>query len=226
PVTEEILKVHQVEYYLNLLHSICDVANAERKLILPVNAQVANDVKNLLKQAGILSNDETPLIGINPGAYYGSAKRWLPERYAEVASHLHLKHRARIVITGTAQERPIANTIVELAQIKQIYNLAGKITLRQLIALLSMLDIYITNDSGAMHIAAALDTPIVAIFGSTDWITTAPYSRRAIIVRKDTECAPCLLRECPTDHRCMTAIEVRDVITAVEEQLEKYFYTR
>ncbi len=224
PVTNEILKVHQVEYYLNILRSICDVDNAERKLILPVNEQVAVEVKNLLEQAGILSNDRTPFIGINPGAYYGSAKRWLPERFAEVASYLQLKYRAKIVITGTAQERPIANTIVELAQAKQIYNLAGEITLRQLIALLSMLDIYITNDSGAMHIAAAVDTPVVAIFGSTDWITTAPYSSKAIIVRKDTECAPCLLRECPTDHRCMTAVKVEDVITAVEQQLERYLY--
>ncbi|MCD6384267.1 lipopolysaccharide heptosyltransferase II [Candidatus Sumerlaeota bacterium] len=224
-VTDRILRVHQVEYYLNLLRPICDVDNAERNLVLPVNEQVAKEVKEFLLNRDIDLQRNRPLIGINPGAFYGSAKRWLPERYAVVADYIQQKHNATVIVTGIAQERPIAEEVISGTKSKNIHNLAGEVSLRQLIALLSFLDLYITNDSGAMHIASAVGTPVVAIFGSTDWVTTAPYSQKAVIVRKETECAPCLLRECPGDHRCMTAIQAEDVINAVEEQLHKYFYT-
>lgn len=224
-VTESILRVHQVEYYLNLLRPICDVDNAERNLVLPVNEQVAQEVREFLLNKGIDLSSNRPLIGMNPGAFYGSAKRWFPERYAVVADYVQEKHNATVIVTGIAQERPIAEEVVSRAKHKNIHNLAGEVSLRQLIALLSFLDLYITNDSGAMHIAAAVGTPVVAIFGSTDWVTTAPYSQKSLIVRKETDCAPCLLRECPGDHRCMTAIQPEDVIAAAEDQLQKYFYT-
>ena len=100
-----------------------------------------------------------------------------------------------------------------------LVNLAGRLTLGQLIALMERLDLYLTNDSGAMHIAAAMGAPIVAVFGSTDWVTTPPYTNKATLVRKEIDCAPCLLRECPREHECMTQIEVGDVLEAVDKQM-------
>lgn len=227
-ITQDILKKHQVEYYLNILQSICSVESAERKLVLPVNEAARKKIQALLREKGIYDEHKRdyPLIGINPGAFYGSAKRWLPERFSEVAEYLQHKHAARIIATGTLKERPIVDEIIELTHGKNIYNAAGAIDLRELIALLASLDLYITNDSGAMHIAAAVGTPIVAIFGSTDWITTAPYSDKAIIVRKDIECAPCLKRHCPRNHECMTAIAVEDVTSPADAQLARYFYEK
>jgi heptosyltransferase-2 len=222
PVTEEILHVHQVEYYLNILQNICNLNNAERKLVLPVTQEGVKDIKEVLKREGIPVRTKHPIIGINPGAFYGSAKRWLPDRYATVADHLVKKFGAKIVTTGTEKERPIAEEVISYTRGKNVFNLAGKVTLRELVPLLSLLDLYITNDSGAMHVAAAVGCPIVAIFGSTDWVTTAPYSDKAIMVRKEVECAPCLRRECSGDHKCMTAVKSDDVIQAAEEQLNRY----
>ena len=228
PVTPDILKKHQVEYYLDILQSICPMGTAERNLILPVNETARKKVQALLREKGIDDELERsyPLVGINPGAFYGSAKRWLPERFAAVADYLQLKHTARVIVTGTSQEKPIVDDIIKMTHEKNIYSVAGEINLRELTALLDSLDVYITNDSGAMHVAAAVGTPVVAIFGSTDWLTTAPYSDKAVIVRKDIECAPCLKRDCPEDHACMKAITVEDVTSRADAQLARYFYEK
>jgi heptosyltransferase-2 len=98
-------------------------------------------------------------------------------------------------------------------------NLAGQTSVRGLMSLVSKCSLFVTNDSGPMHIAAAFGVPLVAIFGSTDHATTSPYTDRALIVRKDVPCAPCKLRECPTDHRCMTGVTVEHVVAAAEKLL-------
>jgi len=100
----------------------------------------------------------------------------------------------------------------------QALNLTGKLALAELVSLIRRLAIFVTNDSGAMHIAAALNVRTVAIFGSTDWVTTPPWSENAIVVRRETPCAPCLLRHCPIDHRCMESVSVQDVIEAIEQR--------
>ncbi len=218
-VTPDILRVHQVEYYLNILRGICDVDSAERKLVLPINPEAEKEVLSLLHEVGLDPDAGRPLIGLNPGAFYGSAKRWMPERFAAVADYVYTRYDAGVIITGTKQERFIADEVVANSKKAKSYNMAGKISLKQLIALLNMLDLYITNDSGAMHIAAAVDIPIIAIFGSTDWRTTSPYSAKATIVRKEVDCAPCLKRECPRDHKCMKLIQVEDVTREVDSML-------
>jgi heptosyltransferase-2 len=219
PVTDAILKIHQVEYYLNIIRDIADVDHAERALVLVVNDDERAEIRRILEQEGIAS--EKPLIIINPGAYYGSAKRWHPERFAAVADHIAARYGATLIITGSSVDR-IAAEAVRSAAACAVHNFAGKLSLRQFCALTERSSLFVTNDSGAMHVAAALGVPIVAIFGSTDWITTPPYSDRALIVRKDVECAPCLLRDCPTDHRCMNQITVEDVVKAVDAQIERY----
>jgi heptosyltransferase-2 len=219
PVTDEILKVHQVEYYLNIVRSIAEVGAAKRELVLVLRDEERTEIRAFLEREGISA--EKPLVILNPGAYYGSAKRWHPERFAAVADHIADRHGAALIVTGSSVDY-VAAEAVRAAAKSVIHNLSGKLTLRQFCALTERASLFVTNDSGAMHVAAALGVPIVAIFGSTDWITTAPYSDRAVIVRKETECAPCLLRDCPTDHRCMESITVEDVVTAVDAQLERY----
>jgi heptosyltransferase II len=172
----------------------------------------------LLDRHGIRADDF--LLGINPGAAFGSAKRWYPDRFADVARQLSRLKKARVVIFGGPGETDIA------AEIEQhlggvCLNLAGTTTVRGLMALIRKCSLFVTNDSGPMHIAAAFGVPLVAIFGSTDHATTSPYTERAVVVRKDIECAPCKLRECPTDHRCMKAVTADDVVSAAEQLLEK-----
>lgn len=156
------------------------------------------------------------IIGINPGASYGSAKRWYPDRFAAVARELAEAWHARVVVTGGPGETAIAADI-ERELSGACVNLAGSMTVRELMALIKRCNFFITNDSGPMHVAAAFGVPLVAIFGSTDHATTYPLAPHAMIVREAVECAPCLKRECPTDHRCMTAVTPAAVIAAALE---------
>jgi heptosyltransferase-2 len=160
------------------------------------------------------------VLGINPGASYGSAKRWYPERFAGVASHLATEWSAKVIIFGGPGETEIAADIEKDLKGTAI-NLAGKTSMRELMALIKRCNFFITNDSGPMHIAAAFDVPLVAIFGSTDHTGTSPYSKNAVVVRSDVECAPCKLRECPTDHKCMTSVTEDAVITAATGLLNR-----
>jgi len=224
-LTPDILKIHQIEYYMNIIKYLGDV-DTERIFNIKITEEEKSHIQNRLKSFNI--NPETFLIGINPGAYYGSAKRWYPDRFAQVIDNLYNKYDARFILIGSEKDKPITSEIMNYVKIPQpmkekvVLDWAGKTTLRELIALLSSLRVLITNDSGAMHIAAVLNIPLIAIFGSTDWITTAPYSKNHIIVRKDIHCAPCLLRECPEDHKCMKNIHPEDVIDAFEELIKEH----
>jgi heptosyltransferase-2 len=124
------------------------------------------------------------------------------------------------LLTGGAAERPIGSEIEAHMQ-KRPLNLIGVTSIRQLMALIGKCRLVVTNDSGPMHIAAALEAPLVALFGPTDHRTTSPLTGSSLIVRKETQCAPCLRRRCPTDHRCMDAIEVEDVLHAARTLLSQ-----
>jgi heptosyltransferase-2 len=163
-----------------------------------------------------LLGDPGPWIGVNAGAFYGTAKRWLPERFAAAAALVARRSGSRVAIVGSAAERPLGDLVA--AQIGAGARvLCGETTLADLVGVLKQLRLLLTNDSGPMHLAAALGTPLVAVFGSTDWNETAPVSERARVVREETECAPCRLRECPIDHRCMTRVAVDRVAAAALE---------
>ncbi|MBL0224309.1 MAG: lipopolysaccharide heptosyltransferase II [Geobacteraceae bacterium] len=204
---------HEVEYYLHLLRSF-GITGRVRQPYLTTTAAEQAEAIDRLAQAGIAPGDI--LLGINPGAAFGSAKRWLPERFAEVAQRLSNRWGAKIIIFGGSGEADIVSEISAGLQGKCL-GLAGRTSVRQLMALIQRCSFFITNDSGPMHIASAFDVPLVAIFGSTDHTGTAPCSARAVIVRKDFDCAPCKLRECPTDHRCMTAVTADDVVQAAQQ---------
>jgi heptosyltransferase-2 len=156
-------------------------------------------------EGAALLGDDGPWIGVNPGAAYGSAKRWPPERFAAAADLVARRLGAKVAIVGGAAERPIGEEVAARLQAPSRL-LAGETTLAGLVGVLAGLRLLLTNDSGPMHLAAALGTPLVAVFGSTDWTETAPVGREAAVVREAVECAPCMLRECPIDHRCMTRV--------------------
>jgi heptosyltransferase II len=151
-----------------------------------------------------------PVIGISPGAAYGNAKRWLPERFAEVAQAF--SECPRVVLFGSPSEHALCEEVAARLRGSRrgaridVRNLAGATTLREFIDLAAACRLFLTNDSGAMHVASALGVPTVAVFGATDDTTTGPTGPLARVVREHAECSPCLLRECPIDHRCMTAV--------------------
>ena len=154
-----------------------------------------------------------PVIGISPGAAYGDAKRWLAERFAESGRQLAGELEASVLVFGSASERPLCETVAEPLRRAGIpaRNLAGETSLREFIDLAAACRLFLTNDSGAMHVASALGVPTVAIFGATDDTTTGPTGPMARVVREHAECSPCLLRECPIDHRCMTRVAAERV---------------
>jgi heptosyltransferase-2 len=153
-----------------------------------------------------------PAIGISPGAAYGNAKRWLPERFAEAAARVASERGATVLVFGAAAERALCQQVAEA--IPRARNLASATTLREFIDLAAVCSLFLTNDSGAMHIASALGVPVAAVFGATDNATTGPCGRHWRILREHAECSPCLLRDCPIDHRCMTRVTTDSVVAA------------
>ena len=159
------------------------------------------------------------IIGVSPGAAYGTAKRWLPERFAEAAGELAARRGASIALFGSKTERDLCEKVAQLLKGHQVTNFAGQTTLTQFIDLAAGCELFLTNDSGAMHIASALGVPTVAIFGATDDTTAGPTGLNARIVRQPVDCSPCLLRECPIDHRCMTGVSAERVVKEALELL-------
>jgi len=163
---------------------------------------------------------EKPMLGINAGATYGSAKRWYPERFAEVAKHFSDKYD--ILIFGGPNEVPMARAIEETLSslhVTNYTNLAGKTNIQELCANIGGCSLFITNDSGPMHVAAAYQVPTVAIFGPTKYKETSQWkNKKSKIVRHAMECSPCMKRECPLKHHeCMKSITALEVIEAVKE---------
>lgn len=158
----------------------------------------------------------SPVIGVSPGAAYGGAKRWLPERFAEAAVQVARDRNASVAVFGSKEEFDICENVRQSVESMAVSctNFAGKTTLAEFIEHASACDLFLTNDSGAMHIASALGVPTVAIFGSTDDQATGPTGAHSRILREPVECSPCLLRECPIDHRCMTRVDASRVAEA------------
>jgi len=153
------------------------------------------------------------VVGVSPGAAYGGAKLWLPARFAEAAQKLAARVEGSVAVFGSAAERTMCE---EVARASGGHNLAGSTTLREFIDMTAACRLFLTNDSGAMHIAAALCVPSVTVFGPTDDTATGPCGANATLVREPVDCAPCRLRECPIDHRCMTRVTVDRVVLAAE----------
>ncbi len=163
-----------------------------------------------------------PVVALHIGATFGTAKRWLPERFAELASGL-TSAGASVALIGSGAERELARQVrMQTAHPEQLKNFAGETTLEELVALLAACDLLVANDSGPMHLAGAVGTPVVAIFGSTNERETYPLAAAGalkLIKAPGVACSPCKLRDCPIDHRCMTRISVAEVRAAAEALL-------
>lgn len=225
PIDPEVRRAHQVYYYLGLLAGAGIVESRPWKDTAPLPACTLDlresdreSARALLRAQNIESGE--CLIGLNPGASYGGAKRWFADRFAEVADSLARRYAARIILFGSISEEPIARQVAERMKNRSV-SFAGKTTLGQLMGLIGECSLLVTNDSGPMHLAAALAVPQVAIFGSTSDVATGPLSDVAEVVRVPVDCSPCFLRECPTDFRCMTRITTDLVIEAAERRLSK-----
>ncbi len=160
-----------------------------------------------------------PVIGLSPGAAYGTAKQWLPERFAEAAVLVARIRGAEVALFGAAAERALCEEIGGRIRSDGVKarNFAGETTLGEFIDLAAACGVFLTNDSGPMHIASALGVPTVAVFGATDHEATGPTGEKARVVREAVRCSPCLLRNCPIDHRCMTRVTAARVAeTALE----------
>ncbi len=210
-VTKEARGLHHTRYYTAMLGEL-GIPPVGRKLRLQCTDEEKRWAESLLGRGR--------WAAINPGAAYGSAKRWYPERFGQVADALASDFGLEPVLVGGHGEVEIGHEIESQMRSKPL-NLIGATSVRQLMALLCSVELVITNDSGPMHVAAAFDRPIVALFGPTDHLSTSPLCPRFLLVRKETECAPCLKRRCPTDHRCMAGISVSDVLDAVGTLLRR-----
>jgi heptosyltransferase-2 len=209
-------RVHQIQYYLELARGLGMDAPDTRPRIDPRPVTV-EQAASLLAAAGLAPGDT--IVGFAPGAAYGSAKRWPPDRVAEVIAAI-ARRGAAAVLVGVGADRDTGRAIESsLPSGTRVVNLIGRTTLRQLVGVVARCAAFVSNDSGAMHIAAALGVPLTALFGPTDERVTAPAGDADVLVR-DVFCRPCLLRECPIDHRCMKRIDVDAVLHSVTGHLK------
>ncbi|HXK02293.1 MAG TPA: lipopolysaccharide heptosyltransferase II [Verrucomicrobiae bacterium] len=213
---------HERFYYLELLRR---AGMMER---LPASEEIRLDGAEEARETGLKRLRDLgipgPAVGISPGAAYGNAKRWPAERFAEAAGSLGMP----CLIFGSAAERALCEEAAAALRRagRDAWNLAGETTLRDFIDLAAACRVFLTNDSGAMHVASALGVPTVTIFGATDDTTTGPTGPLARVVREHAECSPCLLRECPIDHRCMTRVSSERVSAAALALLEETAWIR
>ena len=209
--TEEIRKVHQIDYYLEMVKALGCVS-VDREMHLETKIRLL-DAQDILRK--FIPETKKTIIGIAPGATYGPAKRWFPDRFAAVMDKLDEEFSTQGIILGGKSDWEVAQEVQKLARTKLI-NLAGETTLREAIYLISQCRLFISNDSGLMHIAGALNILTIALFGSTNPATTAPAGNKSTIVRREVSCSPCLKETCPTDFRCMRLISVEDVFKAAQ----------
>lgn len=209
---------HESHYYLELLRRLGLIEGyCEAQEISLAQPERTTEARQQLEQriaatAGSIRNGQ-PLVGLSPGATFGTAKRWTAERFAELASRLHHELGATCIFFGSPQESELAESLLARAG-KGAVSLTGKTSLAEFLQLVPGCDLYVTNDTGTMHVAAALGVRTLAIFGPTDEQATRPLGSRIQLLVGTADCRPCLLRHCPIDHRCMTSVSVDMVFQA------------
>ncbi len=216
-MNSDLKKGHLIDYYIAILTS-AGLRADHRYLELHLDSADEDWALNLLERKG-LKEQGKPVLGINPGATGGTAKRWFPARYAELAGSLSKKYDTKVLIFGGPADHDLGEEISAMVPGTCI-NMAGKTSLSRAFALIGACDLFVTNDSGLMHAAAALNVNQVAVIGSTDYIATAPVNSNSIMVREAVDCSPCLKDECPIDHRCMDRVSVTKVLDACHSLLK------
>jgi len=212
---------HQIHEYLHLAAALG--ANPEP---LPPQLFVAQEEIEAAKIKFGLENIDRPVFGLNPGAEYGPAKRWPVEKFIAAAQTIQQRTNCLWILFGGKNDQPLTAQIESAIGNRQsaICNLAGQTSLRELMALLKLCRVLLTNDTGPMHVAAALGTPVVVPFGSTSPELTGPGlpgDLRHRLIKSDAPCSPCFLRECPIDFRCLNGIGVEHIVQAVVESFKR-----
>jgi heptosyltransferase-2 len=214
--------VHQAEYYRSLVRGL-NIACDEVAPVLHASAASAERASALLRQQGLVSG--TRIVGIAPGAAYGQAKQWAPERVAEVVARLVRDGGVTCVLVGATHDRVATRAVESWLRehapdaAGRVIDLAGRTSLGALVGVTAQCDAFLSNDSGAMHLAAALGRPVVATFGPTDERATGPLGDSDVLAAS-VFCRPCHLRDCPIDHRCMKRITPDQVFAALARRLE------
>ncbi len=218
PAAGEIPR-HERFYYLELLRRAGITRDLQPSDAIHLDGAAAARESGLRRFAGL--GLPPRIIGVSPGAAFGSAKRWLPERFGESAARLASERGAAVALFGSESERELCERVAGCVRDHglAVRNFAGATKLREFIEMVAACELYLTNDSGAMHISSALGIPTVAVFGATDDAGTGPTGNHARVVREPVDCSPCLLRECPIDHRCMTRVSADRVVGTAFELL-------
>jgi len=206
---------HEVFYYLKIVAELEWLVKQEQSFLntqpdgsLEVSEARKSTARDFLRARGV--REDSLLVALCPGSINSRAKRWPAERYAALADRLIDELGAQVLLVGSNAEAGVSQEVSGQMR-RQPLTLTGQTDLAELVATLSLVDLLVTNDTGPAHIASALGRPTLVIFGPTNPLTTRPFSPLGEIVRKPPDCAPCMLRDCPIDHRCMTAITPADV---------------
>ncbi|CAN5311176.1 lipopolysaccharide heptosyltransferase II [soil metagenome] len=216
-------KRHEVFYYLNLVGAIEASFFGKRtasenisKVDLHISDQRRTEAREILEKNGVDLSKKTIALGV--GSTNSRAKRWQAESYAELNDLLQNELQVNVVLVGAKDETEVSEEVFTNSSLKPII-LTGKTSLSEAVAILSEIDLIISNDMGLAHIAPAVGTKTLVIFGPTNEKTTQPIGSE--IIRKNVECSPCMLRDCPIDHRCMTQISAVEVFGKAKELLSK-----
>jgi heptosyltransferase-2 len=215
PYSGEDKRMHHIYYFLEL------VRRAGIAVDKPDDPWIRLTLQERLWAREALKDLQRPVVGINPGAAYGTAKQWFADRFASVARSVIEELGGSIVVFGNDREAVVADKILKISGHspgENIFSMAGKTSVRELIALISECDVLVTNDSGPMHLGYAVKTPLVAIFGSTEPTLTGPVGTGNIVLRKKVDCSPCFDRHCSERHiKCMDEITSEEVFKSVSE---------
>ena len=218
---------HEVFYYLKLIAELEWLVNQEQTFLdtqpdasLEVSTSRQSAARDLLRAYGV-DTERDRVVALCPGSINSRAKRWPAERYAALGDKLSEELGAKILLVGSAAEAEVSATVTAQMNSTPI-DLTGKTDLAELVAVLRLVNLLVTNDTGPAHIAAALGRPTLVIFGPTNPLTTRPFSPYGEIIREPPDCAPCMLRDCPIDHRCMTAISPEDVFERALARLSEH----
>ncbi len=206
---------HEVFYYLYLVaaleHALTGtqtIATHEPQFDLTASPARQAEARELLRAQGVLF--DRPLVALCPGSINSRAKRWPAENFAALGDQLIKETGACVMLIGSHAEQDVTKQVLAHMKRRPVV-LTGATSLAQTVGVLSLVDLLVTNDTGPAHIAAALNRPTLVIFGPTNPLTTRPFAPAAEIIRRPPDCAPCMLRDCPIDHRCMTAITPAEV---------------
>jgi heptosyltransferase-2 len=220
---------HEVFYYLYLVTALeqmlfgrSDVCESEPDASIRISESRKAAAVELLRAYGVGAAE--PVVAICPGSINSRAKRWPAERFAALADRL-IESQRKVLLIGSKDEIDVSDDVVRQMRNRPVM-LTGKTSLDQIIAVLDRADLIVTNDTGPAHIGAALGRPTIVIFGPTNPLTTRPFAPEANVLREPPDCAPCMLRDCPIDHRCMTAITVDVVFERSHALLKRGSFAR